>query len=151
LHPVSSGGVLWENLDRQATWLWNGLRAGLIVPATDMTVAEVSPAAFVTQWESRGAVPSLIKGRSYFAYELQGFYAFPPKNQDAAVIQQLRDKAKFLVEDAPALAVTLKSSVPIEITDLAAGYRKCQDSQAKSLIPLACCGKNLSRIAVVNC
>jgi hypothetical protein len=150
LHPTSSGGLLWENLDRQATWLWNGLRAGLIVPATDMTVAEVSPAAFVAQWESRGAVPSLIKSRSYFAYELQGFYAFSPKNQDTAVTQQLRDKVKFLVEDAPALAVTLKSSAPIEITDLAAGYRKCQDSQAKSLIPLACCGKNLSRIAAAQ-
>ena len=150
LHPTNSGTALWENLDRQATWLWNGLRGGLIVPATDMTVAEVSPDAFITQWQSRGAVPSLIKEDSYFAYELQGFYAFSRQDQDTAVMQALRDKVEFLVEDAPALAVTIKPSAPIQITDLAAGYRKCQNSSAQSLRPLAYCGKNLSRIAVIQ-
>jgi hypothetical protein len=29
LHPTDSGAALWRNLDRQATWLWNGLRGGL--------------------------------------------------------------------------------------------------------------------------
>ena len=150
LHPADSGKLLWKNLDPEAAWLWNGLRGGLIVPAADMTLAEVSPAALLAQWQSRGADPSLVKGRSYFAYELQGYYAFSQKDADPAVVEQLRDKVTLLVEDAPALAVTTNPSAPIQVTNLAQAYRKCRNRPAKNLSPLARCGKNLNRVPVVQ-
>lgn len=36
IHPTRAGGALWDGLERKQTWLWNGARGGVIVPAVDM-------------------------------------------------------------------------------------------------------------------
>ncbi|MGN0189588.1 MAG: glycoside hydrolase, partial [Candidatus Cryptobacteroides sp.] len=74
---TKASGILWNNLDRHATDLWNGLRGGLIVPASDIELEGLSTGAFLEQWTSRGADREKITGKdSYFAYELCGFYGF---------------------------------------------------------------------------
>ncbi len=147
IHPSESDNSLWENLDQQATWLWNGLRGGLIVPARDMEVTGLGPSAFVSLWRSRGADVALIKGNSYFACELAGFYAFS-KEKNAE--NELRAKVKLLVEDAPALQLAIDSDAPIKVFDLVNLYKQSKKGQIKNLIPLASCEKNLTRTPVTQ-
>jgi len=45
LHPTAADDSLWSGLDRGASWLWNGLRGGAIVPARDLDVVYPEPAA----------------------------------------------------------------------------------------------------------
>lgn len=147
IHPSESDNSLWENLDKQATWLWNGLRGGLIVPARDMEVTGLGSSAFISLWASRGADVASIKGNSYFAYELAGFYAFS-KEKDGE--NELRAKVKLLVEDAPALQLAIDADAPIKVFDLVNLYKQSTKGQVESLIPLASCGKNLTRTAVTQ-
>ena len=149
LHPAEGDSSLWEGLELQATWLWNGLRGGLIVPPSDLELRGLSPAAFMALWRGRGADTQAVQGTHYFAYELAGQYAFSAE-PDEATAKGLRERVKFLVEDAPSLQNVINPSAPIQVRDLAEDFRASAGGQAESLTPLASCGKNLLRAPVVQ-
>ncbi len=152
LHPAETNHALWANLTKQHCWLWNGLRGGLIVPASAMTLPALDAASFVTLWQSLGADGALIRAEAdYCAYELAGFYAFSV-GEDAQVVQQLRAKVMLLVEDAPALQAAIDTQAPIRTHRLSALYRNRlqQSKRSVSLTALATCGKNLTRIPIVQ-
>jgi len=148
IHPADNAEILWHNLDKEATWLWNGLRGGLIVPATDMNISGLNSEAFSSIWISRGADESLIKSDNYYAYELQGYYAFSKNENDKTVINALRERVKFLFNDAPALQNVINPEAPIQIIDLASEYQQSTAGEAQQVIPLVYCGKNLLRTPV---
>jgi beta-galactosidase len=148
LHPHTTDHNLWNNLPEGYTRLWNGYRGGLIVPAADMEFAGLSQEAFITQWMSRGAEEDNIKNGPYYAYELQGFYEFSKNPDDRDVQQLLKDKIDLLIQDAPALAVAINPKTPIAITDLHQGYMDARNGIADNFIPLASCGKNLTKTPV---
>ncbi|HEX2951792.1 MAG TPA: glycoside hydrolase, partial [Armatimonadota bacterium] len=101
VHPSEADNSLWAGLDQQATWLWNGLRGGLMVPARDMTPLGMNAEAFLTLWGNRGAdVTSITGTEDYMAYELCGFYAFSLGESDQ-VQHDLRARVRFLYDDAP--------------------------------------------------
>ncbi len=152
LHPAPNDDSLWAQLPRASTWLWNGLRGGLIVPAADMEVTGLSPSAFLSLWVSRGADGAAIQNRKdYYAYELAGYYAFSPDDKNEAVIDQLRQKVRLLVDDAPALQDRINPNAPVESNDIAQTYRRDgRGGEALALTPLASCGKNLTRIPIVE-
>lgn len=149
VHPAASDDSLWAGLPREATWLWNGLRGGLVAPAADMELAGLSPEAFVALWAGRGADPERIAQGPYLAQELAGHYAFSA-GDDPAAHDGLRRRVRFLVEDAPALAAAINPEAPIRTYDLAAGYRASAGGAATGLEPLASCGMNLLRAPVVS-
>jgi hypothetical protein len=130
------------------TRIFNGLRGGLIVPAADMEFSGLSAKAFITQWKSRGAKEEKIIAGPYYAYELQGFYEFSNKPKDLETQKKLKDKVNFLVQDAPALAVSINPNTPIVMTDLTQGYRSSANGLADNLIPLANSAKNLTQTPV---
>lgn len=140
---------LWNNLPDNYSGMWNGLRGGLTVPASDMEMLGLNQAAFLKQWKARGADIEKIASENYFAYELQGFYEFSilPKDQD--IQKKLRAKVVFLVEDAPALASSINPNSPIKITNLSEEYKKAKNGIAENLIVLANAGKNLTRSPVM--
>ena len=152
LHPAAENAELWSNLPREATWLWNGLRGGLIVPATDMEVAGLAPEALIAQWSGRGASEASLRGGGeYFAYQLGGFYAFAVAKNDSTALSQLRARVRLLAEDAPALQNRINPGAPVEIVDLGQAYRTSQQGgRATVLTPLASCGKNLVRTPIVE-
>jgi hypothetical protein len=152
LHPAQNDDSLWASLPRESTWLWNGLRGGLVVPCADMEVAGLSSSAFLSLWASRGADETAISnGNEYYAYELAGYYAFSSKCNDKAVIGKLRDKVKLLFEDAPALQNRINPNAPVVSNNIAQAYHQSTgESLATELIPLASCGKNLTRIPIVE-
>lgn len=152
LHPALDNDRLWAHLPRESTWLWNGLRGGLIVPPFEFDVTGLSSSAFLALWGNRGAEPAALKaGEPAYAYELGGYYAFSKKPKDEAVIAELRRKVKFLFDDAPALQGRLDPDGPILTTDLAAALRTTGggSEDASELVPLANCGKNLTRVPIV--
>lgn len=148
IYPARSNRDLWGNMPDTYTGIWNGLRGGLIVPAMDMEFFGLSSNAFINQWKSRGADEAKIKERSYYAYELQGFYEFSDQENNPEIMAKLRAKVKFLVQDAPALANAINPLTPILITDLATGYRDAAKGMADSFTPLANCAKNLTQTPV---
>jgi hypothetical protein len=151
LQPALRDDSLWSDLPRQSTWLWNGLRGGLVVPAEDMEVTGLSSSAFVSLWAGRGADRlEMQSGRSYYAYQLAGFYVFSSQEKDAAAIAQLRSKVKALTEDAPSLENLIDPKAPIEPVDLTQAYRRNQNGKAEQLTPLASCGKSLTRLPIVE-
>ena len=152
LHPAPDDDSLWASLPRQSTWIWNGLRGGLIVPSADMDVSGLSSAAFLSLWASRGADEQAVRnGKKYYAYQLAGYYAFSTENMDKAVMARLRGKVKLLAEDAPALQNRINPNALVACTDIAQSYRQSgAECQATRLIPLANCGKNLTRVPVVE-
>ncbi len=147
LHPAENGQALWNHLPREASWLWNGYRGGLIVPAADMQPSGLSREAFVALWTQRGADPEVLVSGACLAYELAGFYAFSSEPSQA-VQRGLREKVRFRVDDAPALAGAINPNAPIRTIDLAAGYQAAATGRARSLTALARCGKNLTRSPV---
>lgn len=152
LHPALHDASLWHGLSRRSAWLWNGLRGGLVVPAADMTVTGLSPSAALALWTDRGADPEAIRHDSaYYAYELQGFYAFSRSPQDREARARLRAKVKVLVEDAPALNGSADPEAPIVVTDIAESHQSAVTAGRATLLrPLASCGKDLDRIPVVE-
>ncbi|MFP4053185.1 MAG: glycoside hydrolase [Phycisphaerae bacterium] len=149
LHPAGDDESLWHNLPREATWLWNGLRGGLIVPARDMEAVGLEPGAFVAAWTARGADADKIPAGDYRAYELAGQYAFSV-GECKETQNQLRQRVKFLVEDAPALAGAINPDAPIIEHDLSDLYEKSRHGQARQLRPLAVAGKDLVRTPVME-
>lgn len=149
LHAAKSDSSLWYKLAREYTWLWNGMRGGLIVPASYMDVSGLSQPAFIEQWNTRGADKNAILEGDYYAYELQGFYAYSTKPNDKNVKSTLRQKLQFMVDDAPALAISINPLAPINITNLSEGLKMAQQSEVENLVILANAGKNLTRTPVV--
>lgn len=148
LHPTPTNSDLWKNLPLDYTRIFNGLRGGLIVPAADMEFSGLNAKAFISQWKSRGAKEdSIIKG-PYYAYELQGFYEFSNKPNDVETQKRLKDRVVFLVQDAPALAISVNPNSPIGMTDLTKGYKDSSKGLAENLIPLANSAKNLTQTPV---
>lgn len=150
LHPDSLHTELWRRLTPRHTALWNGLRGGLIVPAADFEVQGLSREAFSAQWSRRGADVERMAHGDCYAYELCGFFAFDSLPDNREVIRALRRKAEFLVEDAPALAMSVNPRAPVRITDLGSGYRSSARGCAAELVPLASAGKNLTRTPVLR-
>lgn len=138
------------NFTKDQGWLWNGMRGGLNVPSADMAFSGLNDKSFITQWVHRGADENLIKSDSYFSYELQGYFDFSTKKNDINVLNRLRERVVFLVEDAPALAITINPNAPIIETNLTTGYEESLNGIAENHIPLVVAGKNLTRMPVVS-
>ena len=83
LHADTQNDALWYKLPREYTWLWNGYRGGLLMPASEIEISGLSKEAFLTQWKARGADVDKITSGNYYAYDLQGFYQFSTKENDA--------------------------------------------------------------------
>lgn len=149
LHPAKNNRELWGNMPDYYTWLWNGYRGGLVVPASDMSFTGLGAKAFLNQWKQRGAEVNKILAGNYYSYELQGFYEFSDKLNDTIIEKKLRDKIVFLVNDAPALAISINPNSPIISTDVSKSYLDAQSGIAENLVPLANCGKNLTQTPVV--
>ncbi len=147
VHPSETNSSLWNGLPQQATWLWNGLRGGIVAPACDMEPTGLGAADFLKLWQSRGADPALIETDRCFAYELSGFYAFS-EEEDDRVEEELRARVRFLFEDAPALQNSLNPNAPVQRHAVSRLYRECGSGLAESLMPLASCGKGLTRTPV---
>ncbi|WP_455498696.1 glycoside hydrolase [Coprobacter sp.] len=150
LHADLNDSTLWNGIPKDYTWLWNGMRGGLLVPAADMEITGLSRDAFIRQWAARGADVEKIKQGSYYAYELQGFYAYSTQETDVEVQKQLRNKVIFLVEDAPALASSINTASPIRMIRLSEEYQKAVNGNAQRIVILANAGKNLTRTPVVR-
>ncbi len=147
IHPTIQGQFLWNGLDRQSGWLWNGLKGGLIVPACDMSVMGLSQTAFLEEWVAKGANRQQILDNRCWAYQLEGFYQFT-ETRNPDVQQQLREKVKLLAEDAPALQKSLHPDAPVQCLNLGEGYRQSHGS-VRSVTPLVQSGKGLTRVPVV--
>ena len=149
IHPDAVHAELWHNMTPRHTALWNGMRGGLIVPAADFEASGLSSEAFSAQWSRRNADIVKMKDGNYYAYELCGFFAYDSTPDNKALIRGLRDKVQLLVEDAPALALSLNPKAPVKVTDLGNGYRASAHGSATELIPLVSAGKNLTRTPVL--
>jgi beta-galactosidase len=149
IHADKNNSYLWKHIPPDHTWLWNGLRGGLIVPATNFEFGGMSSSAFLSQWLPRGADEKKIKSENYYAYSLEGFYEFSGSAADNDAKTRLKKKVTFLVEDAPALANSLNPSAPAKITDLSKEYRESQNGMGENLTPLVNAGKNLTRTPVI--
>ena len=158
IHPGEEGQALWQNLDKRQSWLWNGMRGGLIVPAIDFEVDGLEGIAWLEQWAARGADESAVRRGRYYAYVLEGVYAFSEDPRDADVLAALRSRVNFLVGDAPALQGSVDPDAAIEEVNLAETYRTLSASgnisgslsqEATTLFtPLVIAGKDLSRAPV---
>lgn len=149
IHPDKNNSALWDHIQLDYTWLWNGMRGGLIVPATNMEFAGLSSSAFLSQWLVNGADENKIKNDSYYAYELEGFYEFSNNPEDNELTRKLKEKISFLVEDAPALANSLNPRAPVKVTNISKAYKDSKNGMGESLTPLANAGKGLTRTPIV--
>ncbi|MFW5859955.1 MAG: glycoside hydrolase [Planctomycetota bacterium] len=147
IHPTPAGQALCAHGDHEALRLWNGLRGGLIVPAWSLDVSGLSPAGFLARWRARGADPQRVCAGGYVAYELAGQYAFGTTG-DADTAAGLRQRVRFLIEDAPALAASIDPEAAIVEHDLSAGYAQA-DGEVDRLIPLCECGRDLAQQPVL--
>jgi hypothetical protein len=145
IHPAKENNSLWEHLPKDAGWLWNGYRGGLVVPAHDMEVSGLNSNAFIKQWVEKGADNTQLISKPYYAYELDGDYEFSFKKNDSKTKARLRDKVRFLMEDAPALATSLDPNGRIEIRNLHDEFKQAKSGRAVNFIPLVECGKGLTR------
>ena len=150
IHADKNNNMLWENIPPDHTWVWNGLRGGLIVPAANMKISGLSRPAFTTNWISKGAEENKIKGSGYYAYGLEGFYRFSQLPADQKIIKELKASVKFLVEDAPALKGSINPDAPVEITDLVSEYNASGKGSALNIEPLVNCGRNLIQTPVMK-
>jgi hypothetical protein len=149
VHRTEHYGELWENIDRKSTWLWNGLRGGLIVPAVDMAVVGNDKESFEKLWQSKGADINAIKSADYFAYELEGYYRYSTA-EDESVQNALRDHVRFVVEDAPSLKDCINTEAEIAVTNLHKIYTALPSSEGKvRYIDLLKAGKKLLRTPAV--
>ncbi len=150
VHKTDAGENLWDNLTPFNTWLWNGMRGGLMVPAEGMELHGLSQEAFLNQWIARGASSEKIISGPYYAYEHCGFYDFSDSSDNEAIKKGLKDKVLFLIEDMPALDLSLDKNSPVQVTDLNAGYLDNQGGRATEFIALAVAGKDLVRTPVIQ-
>jgi beta-galactosidase len=151
IQPAAANRELWTGLPIPATWIWNGLRGGLIAPAADMEVTGLSQAGLLAQWKQHGAdTAALGSGKPYFAYQFFGYYAFSTTPEDKSTQGALRARVRLLAEDAPALKDAINPNGPIDQIDLGAAYRTAAGARAQRLVTLSTCGKNLTRSEIVE-
>jgi beta-galactosidase len=151
IQPAAANRDLWTGLPIPATWIWNGLRGGLIAPAADMEVTGLSQAGLLAQWKQHGAdTAALSSGKPYFAYQFFGYYAFSTTPQGKTTQDALRARVRLLAEDAPALKDAINPNGPIDQIDLGAAYRNAAGARAQRLLTLSTCGKNLTRSEIVE-
>jgi hypothetical protein len=151
IQPGPYDDSLWKGLPIASTWIWNGLRGGLIAPAADMEVSGLTPQAFVAEWVLRGASAEQIASGSYYAYQLADSYAFSSKPDDAGTIKRLRALVNPALATASALGKeVLNLSGQVKQTDIAAKYRSSSGGQAQHLLILSTCGKDLQRNEIVK-
>ncbi len=149
IHPALDDKRLWDHIPKDHTWLWNGYRGGLVVPANEMSISGLSQDAYLEEWVSKGAEKEKILGKGgYFAYDLQGYYAFSTSGNDQQVEKELRNTVKFLVEDAPALKDFINPNAEIKKENLSLAYRS-QNGQAEQIDVLVNCGRSLTRNPVI--
>lgn len=147
-HPSPFGKALWNDLSgKDRTWLWNGLRGGLNVPAIDVFVDDLDQNGFLDFWLRRGADTAKIKNGPYYAYELEGFFGFSDKNDDLYVLQDLYKRVHFVVEDLVSLKGLLDPESGTEITELSSKYRSLEGKSEK-IVPLTSAGYGLGRVPV---
>lgn len=149
IHADRNNAALWKNVPPDHTWLWNGMRGGLITPATNFEFSGLSSSAFLAQWLPRGADENKIRRGGYYAYSLEGFYDYSDSPVDNEVKSRLKNKLIFLKNDAPALANSLNPDAPVVVTDLSTGFNDSQNGMGEELIPLVNAGKNLTRMPVI--
>ena len=131
--------------------MWNGLRGDLVLPAWEMEVQGVNADLFLEQWAARGADEAVIKsGQPYYAYELHGYYDYSTKANDEETRQRLRASVMQKIEDAPSLAVFINPSIPINQTDISAGYHNANTGMAKQMMRMVNAGKNLTKVPVIK-
>lgn len=148
IHRSLASNLLWENLSPDDTWLFNGLRGGLILPAAELELSGITRDAFEKLWSSRGLKERPYAEKPFFAYQLQGFFEFSKRPADKEAEKKLRDRVRFLVNDAPALAASLSPDAPLVVTNLYDEYVKTAGAEALAIIPLVSAGKNLMRFPV---
>jgi hypothetical protein len=148
MHANNANNALWAGIPEDYTWLWNGYRGGLLVPASNMEISGLNSNAFISQWEEKGADKQKIIDADYYAYELDGYYEFSRIPGDASIKKKLRDKIQFLLEDAPALAISINPDGPIEVRNLHEAYKFAKQGIAEQFESLAECGKGLTRTPV---
>lgn len=150
-HPTEEGQHLWKHLHEENTRLWNGLRGGLVLPTWDMEVRVPSHQGFINYWSEKGAETNGIMAKNYYAFELAGFYTFTYDEDDILAQKALRDKVRFLVEDAPALKVSIDTEAPLTKLNLAHMYQAIPShSSIETQCPLVSSGKDLVRTPVVS-
>lgn len=150
IHPYEDNQELWFNLDPYNTRLWNGLRGGLIVPSADLDIQGLSQEAFLNQWVAKGADTDKIKTGPYYAYDHCGFYEYSDSGNDEIIKKRLKDKVFFLIQDMPALDLSLDKNSPVFVTDLHAGFESNASGRAEEFIPLVSAGKDLVRNPVIK-
>ena len=150
IHQANKNNVIWSHLPKESTWLWNGLKGGLIVPANEIEVSGLSSKAFLSKWKTKGADTQSMKNKLYYAYELQGYYEFSEKANDKELQKKLKDKVAFLVEDAPALATSINPNAKIISINLNKDYLKATLGEANEIISLAIAGRNLNRAPLIQ-
>ena len=149
LHPTQHGAGLWTNLAKDNTWLWNGLKGGLVVPARSMSVSALSQNAFLNVWAGRGADVRQIPNGDYYPYYLENHYAFST-HYDKSVEDELKRKIKLLIDDAPSLAKAINYNGEIKSVNLSKAYADCKAGIIKSVKELAVCGKGLTRNPIIE-
>lgn len=150
IHPASDNDELWYNLKKQNTRLWNGLRGGLIVPSAGMELHGLSQEAFTRQWAEKGADVGKIRKGPYYAYDHQGFYEYSHRGDDESIKKKLKDKVFFLIQDMPALDLSLDKNAPVQVIDLHKGYVVNSGGRATEFVPLASAGKDLVKSPVMK-
>ncbi len=149
LHPDTAAQTkqrTLKHLDHEDLWLFNGMRGGLAVPAWDMKVLGLRAEAVRVAWVSRGAdAKQLASGKPYYAYELNGYYAFSASGDDKGIEKGLRDRVRFLMEDAPALRNVLNPDGRINKQNLSSLTAAHPDGAVVELRPLLCAGKGLTK------
>lgn len=148
-HPSANGKKLWQHLNSpQQTWLWNGLRGGLTVPAVNLFVNDLDQASFLDFWAKRGADTAKIKSGPYYAYELEGYFGFSATNDDLYVLQDLYKRVHFVVEDLVSLKGLLNPDSDAKIHDISEVYRSLQGKSEK-IVPMVIAGYGLNKTPVI--
>lgn len=150
IHPAADNDELWFNLKKENTRLWNGLRGGLIVPSAGLELQGLSQEAYLKQWAAKGADVERIRKGPCFAYDHQGFYEFSNTGDDETIKKRLKDKVFFLIQDMPALDLSLDKNAPVQVYDLHKGYMANYGGRAEVFVPLASSGKDLVKTPVLK-
>ena len=105
---------------------------------------------YLKQWTAKGADVDRIRKGPYFAYDHQGFYEFSDRGDDETIKKRLKDKVFFLIQDMPALDLSLDKNAPVQVYDLHKGYMANYGGRAEVFVPLASSGKDLVKTPVLK-
>ena len=115
-----------------------------------MELHGLSQEAFTRQWAEKGADIDMIRKGPYYAYDHQGFYEYSHRGDDESIKKKLKDKVFFLIQDMPALDLSLDKNAPVQVIDLHKGYMANSGGRATEFIPLASAGKDLVKSPVMK-